>query len=306
MWLPKFACPNCRGALDGVVGEMLTCPRCALSFDRRGGIFRFLTPTLAQEAEPFLRQYRTVRERDGYRSASPEYYRMLPYVPPDDPQASEWRLRRESYAHLLRDALPPEGSPPQRILDVGAGCGWLCHRLTALGHHAIAVDRIDDDADGLGAYRHYEVPFPAAQADFNHLPFQQGQFDLVIFEGVLHYAPDPGATLVEAARVLVPGGAIVVMDSPVFTRDADGEAMVTDLLRRIRVSHGLATVVRPGVGFLTYRGMERAFTALGLQVRFLRSWGPFRWRVRRELARLRLGRAPAAFGVWIATGDHPL
>ena len=300
MWLPVFACPVCHGPLDGQVGEMLACPRCELRFDRRGGIFRFLTPSLERAAEPFLRQYRTVREHDGYRSTSAQYYRMLPYVPPDDPQAAEWRLRRESYAHLLRDALPLDASPALRVLDVGSGCGWLSHRLATLGHHAVAVDRIDDEADGLGAYRHYEVAFAAVQADFDHLPFQAAQFDLVVFEGVLHYAPDPAATLTEAGRVLVPGGSLVVMDSPVFARDADGEAMMTDLLRRLRAAHTLPAVIRPGVGFLTYHGMDAAFGRLGMKARFVRSWGPFTWRVRRELARFRLGREPAAFGVWIA------
>ena len=38
-----------------------------------------------------------------------------------------------------------------RVLDVGAGSGWLSHCLTALGHGAVALDAIDDDVDGLGA-----------------------------------------------------------------------------------------------------------------------------------------------------------
>jgi len=55
-----------------------------------------------------------------------------------------------------------------------------------------------------------------------------------------------------------------------------------------------------GVGFLTYARMERAFRALGLRARFLRSRGPLVWRLRRQMGRLRLGRQPAAFGVWVA------
>lgn len=39
---------------------------------------------------------------------------------------------------------------------------------------------------------------------------------------------------------------------------------------------------------------------LGMQGRFIQLHGPLLWRVRREAGRYWLGRAPAAFGVWMA------
>jgi hypothetical protein len=97
-----------------------------------------------------------------------------------------------------------------------------------------------------------------------------------------------------------PGGAVAVMDSPTFYRDADGEAMVADQERRMRTEHGLAEPIRAGMGFLTHAGIERAFQSLGLRCRFFRSRGPLSWRLRRQIGRWRLGRQPAAFGVWVA------
>ena len=91
-----------------------------------------------------------------------------------------------------------------------------------------------------------------------------------------------------------------LMDSPMFAREADGRAMVALEDRRMRSEHGLTDVVRPGIGFLTFAAVERAFRSLGLTGRFFRSRGPMAWRARRQLAWLRLGRAPAAFGVWVA------
>ena len=114
------------------------------------------------------------------------------------------------------------GATPLHVLDLGAGSGWLSHRLTALGHRVVAVDAIDDEVDGLGACRHYAGDFAAVQADFDALPFAPAQFDLVVFNGSLHYAADTGATLERAHRVLAPGGALVVMDSPMFRADGDG------------------------------------------------------------------------------------
>jgi hypothetical protein len=72
-----------------------------------------------------------------------------------------------------------------------------------------------------------------------------------------------------------------VMDSPVFRRDADGEAMVADQQRRFQVEDGVAAPIRPGVGFLTFARMERAFRSLGLRCHFFRSRGPLAWRMRR-------------------------
>jgi hypothetical protein len=59
-------------------------------------------------------------------------------------------------------------------------------------------------------------------------------------------------------------------------------------------------VIRPGVGFLTFADLDRVATDLGLRARFFPSRGPVGWRLRRHLARFRLRRAPAAFGVWVA------
>src|SRR5262249_50393336 len=160
----------------------------------------------------------------------------------------EWLLRRETYHHLLRWALA--ASPqPMRILDVGAGTAWLSHRLASLGQRVVAVDALDDEADGLGACRHYDVPFAAVQADFDALPLSARQFDLVVFNGSLHYSPDAAATLARARRLLTTDGVLAVMDSPMFDRDRDGDAMVEDKHRVFRHELGVADVVRPGVGY---------------------------------------------------------
>ena len=300
VWVPRLACPECREPVrqDGPIG--FVCPVCVFEFERLRGVYCFLTRQRAQAAAPFLRQYRLVREREGYRSATPDYYRMLPSVPPDDPHASEWRLRRESYTRLLQHALPPVWSGPIRILELGAGSGWLSHRLASFGHEVVAVDQQDDEVDGLGACRHYPVSFAAVQADFDALPFAPGQFDLAVFEGSLHYAPDPLATLAEAKRMLMPGGAIAVMDSPMFADERDGEAMVADRHRQMQSDHGLTSVVRPGLGFLTFPLLAAAAARLGLCGAFYRSRGSFLLQARRPFARLKLGRPPAAFGLWVA------
>ena len=62
------------------------------------------------------------------------------------------------------------------------------------------------------------------QADMYRLPLSPG-FDVVLLQMVLHYAEDPAAALGEAARMLAPGGRLVVVDLA-----AHGQAEVTSRL----------------------------------------------------------------------------
>jgi SAM-dependent methyltransferase len=287
MWAPRFACPECSAELFGSNADVCTCARCGNRYAQANGLWHFITPPRLERLAPFLQQYRRVRGYDSRRRTSADYYRGLPWVGPDDEHASEWQIRRETFAHLLRHLLA--GAPASiRILDLGAGNAWLSHRLAELGHAVVAVDALDDEADGLGASKHYRARFAAIQADYDALPLAPAQFDLVVFNGSLHYAPDPAGTIVAARRMLAGHGAIAVMDSPMFVRDSDGRAMVAD--------KGL---LEPGAGYLTFQSLDDVAETLGLRSEFIASRGTFRWRLGRRFGALRLGRAPAAFGLWI-------
>jgi len=302
MWIPRFVCPECRTsfAADPGGGDgWRMCSICGRRYECRDGIWRFLTETRAAANEPFAHQYRIVRERDGYRVGAPDYYRRLPHVDAEDPHAVEWGIRRETYQHLLHCGLL-SAAAPLRVLDLGAGNGWLSHRLAEAGHDVTAVDTIVDAADGLGAIRHYPVRFPAVEASFDALPFAPAQFALVVFNGSLHYAPDVRTTLTSVWRMLTPGGTLAVMDSPMFHDDRSGRAMLAGMVRRFEADYEIEDVVRPGAGYLTFASLDGIARSLGARARFIPSGGSIGWRVRRQIGRIRLRRAPAAFGLWIA------
>jgi SAM-dependent methyltransferase len=282
VWLPRFACPECRTPLVETGAERFACVQCGRDYDRRGGVWRFLTTSMGSRLDSLLRQARIAGCRSGRHPAPADYYRRLPTVPPDHPHAAEWRLRRETYHHLLGHVLAA-GPLPLHVLDLGAGSGWLSHRLTSLGHRAVAVDAIDDEVDGLGAARHYANNFATVQADFDALPFALGQFDLIVFNRSLHYAADTVATLERAHRMLAQGGALVVMDSPLFDREK-----------------GSPTMTDEGGGRLTLARLATVAERLALQPQFVRSRGSFRWRLGRGVSRLRNREAPATFGLWVA------
>jgi SAM-dependent methyltransferase len=247
----------------------------------------------------FHRQYRRVRERDGHGARPVDACRALPFVAGGSDGASEWRIRQESFSSLI-ELLASQGWRSARILDAGAGTGWLSNQLAAREHRPVAVDRYDDRDDGLGACAVYQSAFPAVQADFNALPFAAAQFDAVVFNASLHYSPDVDRTIAEAARVLAACGLLVVMDSPMFECEHDGEAMLRGQTERLRTEFDEQMPILPGVGFLTRDSLATAARVRGWQERFVPSSGPMSWRLRRWWGSRRLDRAPATFGMWVA------
>ena len=91
-----------------------------------------------------------------------------------------------------------------------------------------------------------------------------------------------------------------MMDSPMFRRERDGAAMVDEKDRHFRHELAISDVVRPGVGYLTFARLGAIAKSLDLQAQFVPTRGPLPWRLRRQLSRVRLRRAPAAFGLWMA------
>jgi ubiquinone/menaquinone biosynthesis C-methylase UbiE len=101
-----------------------------------------------------------------------------------------------------------------RLLDIGTGTGRLLELLApriglGLGIDAsramLALARARLAGPGL---THCAVRL----ADMYRLPLPDGGFDAVVMQMVLHYAEDAAAALAEAARVLRPGGRLVVVD----------------------------------------------------------------------------------------------
>src|SRR5438067_10270011 len=105
MWLPRFACPECETPVGDAVADHVSCAVCGRVFAQHEGVWRFLVPASEARLEAFVQQYRLVRQREGRRVASPAYYKMLPVVPAHDPHARDWRVRHETYRHLLRGPL---------------------------------------------------------------------------------------------------------------------------------------------------------------------------------------------------------
>jgi SAM-dependent methyltransferase len=299
------ACPRCRSPLSCREERLLLCSQEQLSFRCIDDIWRCLLPEDEERYRRFLAGYRRVRAHEG-RAFGEEAYRQLPFGV-RGPLAEEWGLRARSYGTLLRRVVPPlqrSSGQTLAVLDVGAGNCWLAHRLASRGHRVAALDLSADGEDGLGARRHYPTSFMAVQASFDHLPYVDGTFDLVIFNGSLHYSSSYSTTLGEAIRVLTEGGRAVVMDSPIYRREESGRRMVSERSERFERDHGVASLENGGRGFLTWSEIDSLGEGLGLDLRIVRPAFGLIWHLRSFLTRRRLGRETARFALLVAHKKH--
>jgi SAM-dependent methyltransferase len=178
--------------------------------------------------------------------------------------ASEWaalvrsggdRLYERNLA-AFRELLP---RPGRLTVDVGCGEGRIARELRAGGHRVIGIDASETlvglarEADPDGDYR---------VADAAALPIADGEADLVVSFMVLMDLEDLDGALDDAARVLEPGGQLVVsLVHPLATAgeyadDRSAFVVVHPYLeeRRLRFPLGLSTsttVHRPVTRYVT-------------------------------------------------------
>lgn len=275
-------------------------------------------PNAATGEEIAGRDDRARRFRDAYarhraaegRAASAAELFALPFLR-EGPLAHQWRVRARTFLcfvkHVL-DARAAEVAPrPLRVLDLGSGNGWLCYRIARQGHAALAIDLRTDAVDGLGAAAQYadrlSPIFPRIAASFETLPLADDCTDIAVFNASLHYALDLQHALMEAERVVMPGGRITILDSPFYASVEDGDAMVEEKLRRAPQQFGVLAqdlVALPFVEYLTPERLESASASPGLVWRRHRVRYPFAYEVRPLLAKLRRGRTPSRFDLWEA------
>ncbi len=112
---------------------------------------------------------------------------------------------------LLGEFVQPKGD--ERVLDVGTGTGPLAFALAPHVKQVVGVDLVPELLERGRAYAAERYPnVELVEGDASHLPFELGEFDLVMERAVLHHVPRPELVLAEMTRVTRHGGQLLVID----------------------------------------------------------------------------------------------
>jgi ArsR family transcriptional regulator len=129
--------------------------------------------------------------------------------------AAGWdRLRQDLYGDTFYlSAVLGLIDPNLLVGDLGCGTGQLTETVAPYVRQVIAVDASMDMLDAArarldGATTNVEF----RKGELESLPIGDGELDVAVLSLVLHYSPAPPKALSEAARVIRPGGRVLVVD----------------------------------------------------------------------------------------------
>ncbi len=198
-----------------------------LLLDRRDGTYvsyRFVPPA----AGPWREGWALVKKNLAHDSTAERDSAMLRRVIDVrsahsrsffDAVGPEWDALRKVFNDdaLRARAIDRLVVPGLRVADVGTGTGILACELARLGLDVVGIDH---SARMLEAARAKLAPerFPPGgqvelrRGEANRMPLDDQEMDAAFAHMVLHYAPSPADVICEMARIVKPGGALVVVD----------------------------------------------------------------------------------------------
>lgn len=158
-----------------------------------------------------------------------------PNVQQDDARLQEvLRLRKEDFdTHGDRRQLVPGRSwaawsralahllPALDVADIGCGEGYLTIEAATWARHVVGIDRSDEVLERAKALatRRKVTNVEWKKGDLTRLPLRDESLDVVLLSQALHHANDPERAIAEAARVLRPGGRVVILDLRAHSQD---------------------------------------------------------------------------------------
>ncbi|MEZ5293608.1 MAG: metalloregulator ArsR/SmtB family transcription factor [Vicinamibacterales bacterium] len=189
---------------------------------RRDGTSRYygIVAALGQPAArlwPLIREQAletAAAEQDGRRAEAVLAERRSTSVAFFSSASGQWdRLRTELFGQQFQqEAVLALLDPRLRIGDLGCGTGQFAALVAPYVAQVVAVDASPEMLAAADARLAGVANVDLRRGDLAALPVDAGAIDVAVLTLVLHHVPDPARAIAEAARVLVPGGRLVVVD----------------------------------------------------------------------------------------------
>ena len=212
-------------AQSGVSRHLGLLKDAGLAVEQREGGFTYFHAAPPESAngaaalEPFLRGHfdsfaRTPQGRaDDARLAEVRRLRKENFDIHAGPDAASrqlvpgrsWAAWARALGHLL---------PPLRVADLGCGDGYLAIEASRWASRVIAVDRspaVLARAQALAKRRRVKNVI-WKRGEIERAPLRDESVDVVLLSQALHHAIDPAKAVAEAARILAPGGRVLILD----------------------------------------------------------------------------------------------
>jgi SAM-dependent methyltransferase len=305
----QLRCPQCGNSIGDLPEApiILNCAHCKMAISCPRGVWQALLPDREAYFARFVEDYEYVRASEGRGSTSDDYYLALPHRDLSGRNARQWAIRARTFRYIERKILPgimTLARPALRILDLGAGNGWMSYRFAKQGHAPVAVDLMTNDQDGLEAAEHYQqsLPslFPRFHAEHDNLPFADSQFDLVIFNASFHYSENYEKTMTEALRCVRGNGSVIIADTPWYSDEQSGVRMVAERRAMFIKTYGFPSDGLCSLEYLTDQRLARMASWLGIHWQVHEPYYGIRWQMRPWLAKLRHKRTPSHFRIYVA------
>jgi ArsR family transcriptional regulator len=190
---------------------------------RRDGTSRYYTLAIDERNASTRRLWSVLREQVAHSLGADQDARRLKGVLARRQAKSEeffasaagqWdRLRQELFGRASAlHALPAFLDRNWTIGDLGCGTGETAAAVAPFVTRVIAVDRSGDMLHAARRRLRDQPNVDVRRGELEALPIDDRDLDAAIVMLVLHHTPDPAAALREAARVLRPGGAVLLCD----------------------------------------------------------------------------------------------
>ena len=153
-----------------------------------------------------------------------------------------WAAWARALGHLL---------PPLVVADLGCGDGYLTVEASRFAKHVIAVDRSEAALSRARAMarRRRVSNVDWKRGELEKLPLADASVDVALLSQALHHAADPTRALAEAARIVKPGGRVLLLElrrhDEQWVRERLGDTWLgfdDDELKRMMEKAGLAGV----------------------------------------------------------------